>query len=97
MYGTSTLNSTSSSGSSSSGHDTRRRQDRSNFTWKVVLSYLIFSFDGEVFVFSLYFLFLLFFVLFLARISFSAENSTSVVGKKYLFSFLYFFISYFDE
>ena len=30
VYGTSTLNSTSSSGSSSSGLETRRRQDRSN-------------------------------------------------------------------
>ena len=93
VYGTSTLNSTSSSGSSSSGLETRRRQDRSNL---FSMDFYFLTCDSFFVSFYSIFIFTLFCVLFLARDSFLGTNCDAnlpAVGEKYL---LLFFCSFCD-
>ena len=90
VYGTSTLNSTSSSGSSSSGLETRRRQDRSNL---FSMDFYFFTRDSFFVSFYSIFIFTLFCVLFLARDSFLGTNCDAyppIAREKYLLSFLKF-------
>ena len=95
VYGTSTLNSTSSSGSSSSGLETRRRQDRCNLpSWDCSSNVIFIPFCSVFIQFCLFFTFTLCCVLFLARYSSRERNVMHVYQLLTRSIFSYFVFSF---